>query len=343
MLLDIIVPHYKEPWSVGKKFFDMLDLQRGADFGQFRVIVVNDGEEYHLPDECFDGRPYEVTQIDIPHGGVSAARNAGLEAATAEWVNFCDYDDMYTNVYALKSVMDVLPKAVQFDLLWTPFIAEDRTTNHEMWLHLRDDMNVVFCHGKYWRRSFLMETGLRFDTEINFSEDSEFCAVAETMLENERVGRIDPIMPAYMWVYRENSVTTTPGRYVECKENLFHRHKKLCEAFRQRYPYERYCAQIARTIIDGYHVLNLPVLPPSLIPLRHKVREFYLEHKEDFWKCDKNTMREIKAVSREENVLTNPTPDVMRDLANPKTLIDESVSVTEWLRRLESEENDDEI
>ena len=43
MLLDIIVPHYKEPWEVGRPLFEMLALQRGVSFSDFRVILVNDG------------------------------------------------------------------------------------------------------------------------------------------------------------------------------------------------------------------------------------------------------------------------------------------------------------
>ena len=43
--LDLIVTHYKEPWSVGKKFFDMLALQRDINFDDVGVILVNDGEE----------------------------------------------------------------------------------------------------------------------------------------------------------------------------------------------------------------------------------------------------------------------------------------------------------
>lgn len=106
-MLDIIVTHYDEPWETGAKFFQMLDIQRKVDFQQIRVILVNDGEEHSLPSEYFEGRPYRVTQISIPHAGISAARNAGIEKATAEWICFCDFDDMFADVYSLWSVLNV--------------------------------------------------------------------------------------------------------------------------------------------------------------------------------------------------------------------------------------------
>ena len=43
MKLDIIVPHYKEPWDVCRYLFSSLELQRGVPFNMVRVIVVNDG------------------------------------------------------------------------------------------------------------------------------------------------------------------------------------------------------------------------------------------------------------------------------------------------------------
>ena len=41
LLLDIIVPHYKEPWSVGKPLFDMLSMQHGVSSKNFRVILLS--------------------------------------------------------------------------------------------------------------------------------------------------------------------------------------------------------------------------------------------------------------------------------------------------------------
>ena len=52
-MLDIIIPHYTESWEVGKKFFVMLDLQRGIDFNQIHVILVNDGLENSFPEEYY--------------------------------------------------------------------------------------------------------------------------------------------------------------------------------------------------------------------------------------------------------------------------------------------------
>lgn len=137
-MLDIIMPHYDEPWEEGEKFFTMLDLQRDVDFSQIKVILVNDGPEHRLPDELFSHRPYQVEQICIEHGGVSAARNAGIEHSTAEWLCFCDFDDMFAETYALRSVLNVLP-APKYDILWADFYAENKVRDGKLKIYTRGE------------------------------------------------------------------------------------------------------------------------------------------------------------------------------------------------------------
>ena len=73
--LDIIVPHYKEPWSVCKYLFDTIACQRGILFDNLKVIVVNDGEDGALDIEHFHSYPFLVINYIKEHAGVSAARN----------------------------------------------------------------------------------------------------------------------------------------------------------------------------------------------------------------------------------------------------------------------------
>ena len=106
-MLDIIITHYKEDWAVCKKQFQMLDLQRCVDWNKIRVTVINDGGQ-HIPDGKLADLCYPVKQVDIQHGGVSRARNAGIEIATEPWIMFLDCDDCFANVYALYDIMNIL-------------------------------------------------------------------------------------------------------------------------------------------------------------------------------------------------------------------------------------------
>lgn len=322
MLLDIIVTHYKEPWQTGEKFFSMLSQQRGIDFNDIRVILVNDGEENKLPEEYFSGRPYRVEQICIEHAGVSAARNAGQKYATADWVAFCDFDDTFANIYSLRDVLNVLP-APGFDLLWADIVCENKKDDGGMSIYMQGE-NYVFVHGKYIRRQFLLDNELWFDTEIWYSEDSEWCAILDTVVDHKRVGKIKTDFPVYVWCYTPNSVTTTPGRRAEMQVCSYIRDKKVCEAFEKRMPYERYCAMVARTVTNLYYAQNVDNIPEVLLPVKEDFKLFWKDHKKFYFDTPAETMNLVKKASRNEYTILDK-----------KKIKD--ISVEEWLRQIEAE------
>lgn len=332
-ILDIIVPHYREPWAAGSKFFAMLDLQRGIDFDQIHVIVVQDGEEGKLPDECFRGRPYTVDCLTIPHGGVSAARNAGLKFAQDDWVMFCDYDDVFAHVYALRDILSVLP-APGYDLLWADFIAEDRTKDGQTVCHRRGQ-NFVFIHAKLYRRQFLLENGLFFPEDLEYNEDSAFNAIADTYLETQRVGKIEAALPLYVWCFNAGSATATQGNRGKALAGLYARNKKVCDVFRRRVPFDRYIAMIARTIWDAYHALNVEELTPELEEMREDFKGWYARHKILFDMTDDETMQETGKIS----ALAHTRGDEEEKARWPNehtTKFLENRSLEEWLKGVET-------
>jgi glycosyltransferase involved in cell wall biosynthesis len=59
-----------------------------------QVIVVDDGSTDSTAEVC-SRLPRSVTYIRAENKGVSAARNRGIAASTAEWIAFCDSDDLW--------------------------------------------------------------------------------------------------------------------------------------------------------------------------------------------------------------------------------------------------------
>ena len=331
-MLDIIVPHYQEPWETGSKFFAMLDLQRGINFDDIHVIVVQDGEEGKLPDEHFRSRPYTVDYLVIPHGGVSAARNAGLDFARSEWVMFCDFDDTFANVYALRDILNVLP-APGYDMLYVDFIAEDKMKDGSMQYHPRAQ-NVVFVHGKLWRRQWLISHDVKFETDLTFNEDSAFCTTINAMMDYTHTGRIETSAPAYVWCYNENSATTTPGNRGKALRGLYERNKKICEIFRQKMPYRQYTAMIARTVWDTYHALNVEELTPELTEMLEDFKGWYRANKALYLMADEESMRETYEISRAEHTRGDQEEEA-RWAVDHVSKFREDISLEEWLKGVE--------
>ena len=251
--LDIIVTHYKEDWQVGEKLFMILNLQRGLGQHVFRVTIVNDGEDCHLPDTPLLGLRYPVRQIDIPHGGVSAARNAGLDAAEADWIMFCDFDDTFASIYALRDIFNVLP-AEKYNMLHCSLVAEDFTNGRSILYHPPAKQDYVYCHGKLYRRRFLLDNDLRFDTELNFNEDSEFNAVLVTKCHYSTIGYVKSEFPVYAWICRDGSVTHS-GREDEAAFGQFRRNLKVTAANEPRGA-EFYNGMITRTVYDTWYMVQ---------------------------------------------------------------------------------------
>lgn len=105
-LLSIIVPVY----DVERYLPKCIDSILAQTFTDFELILVEDGSPDNCPALC-DAAAAKDTRIRVIHqknGGLSAARNAGLDAARGEWIGFVDSDD-----YIAPEMYEALYKAVQ--------------------------------------------------------------------------------------------------------------------------------------------------------------------------------------------------------------------------------------
>ena len=255
-MLDIIITHYKEPWEVCRKLFLSLDMQRVVKWDEIHVTVINDGG-HRLPDEKLAEMGFRVEQLDIPHGGVSAARNAGIEHATGDWIMFCDCDDSFSNIYALMDIQNVLTKdsLQRYDLLWAMVAEEDCIQGAHLIYLMPKQKIFVFCHGKVYRRQFLIDENIRFDTTLTFNEDSFFNAVIIARTPYQRIGEIKSHAPVYAWIRRENSVTTSSNAPDDGAYCQFRRNMMVTEENRLHRARENYCGMVTRTAYDTFYMI----------------------------------------------------------------------------------------
>ena len=89
--ISVIVPVYK----VEKYLNECIDSILQQTFADFELILVDDGSPDNCPALCdaAAAKDSRVRVIHKPNGGVSTARNAGLDAAKGSWIAFVDSDD----------------------------------------------------------------------------------------------------------------------------------------------------------------------------------------------------------------------------------------------------------
>ena len=92
MLFTVIIPVY----NVENYLEECAGSVLSQDFGDFEVVLVDDGST-DSSGEIADGiaaKDERVRALHRPNGGLSAARNTGLDVARGEYVLFVDSDDM---------------------------------------------------------------------------------------------------------------------------------------------------------------------------------------------------------------------------------------------------------
>lgn len=90
-LISVIIPVY----NVEEFLARCVDSILAQTYRNLEVILVNDGSKDTSGAICdiYGARDKRVTVIHKENGGLSSARNAGIEAATGEYLSFIDSDD----------------------------------------------------------------------------------------------------------------------------------------------------------------------------------------------------------------------------------------------------------
>jgi glycosyltransferase involved in cell wall biosynthesis len=88
-LVSVVVPTYQRAHTLRESVESLL-VQRGVGF---EVLVVDDGSTDDTPAVLGAIHDPHLRVLRIPHGGVAAARNAGIAASAAPFIAFHDSDD----------------------------------------------------------------------------------------------------------------------------------------------------------------------------------------------------------------------------------------------------------
>lgn len=286
--LTLVVLHYKEPWDVCKFLFDSIELQHGINFDDFKVLVVNDGDECVLDKSLFDNYKYEIEYVIKPHGGISDTRNYGIEHADTPYLMFCDSDDGFLSLYGLHLIFGAINEG--FDLCIGSFIEEQPIDGE--WRIFRRDKSPVFCHAKVYRRQFLIDKNLRFDRRLWFSEDSVFNNLA--MHEAERDGKIKYIeTPFYLWAWNAESTVRKDREMIVLREyeQVMTMRTLICEGLKERGFQDDYMKSVCLTIADSYCDFNEPQFLKAgheklVERAEREFKKFYRKFSHDFMTCD---------------------------------------------------------
>ena len=320
MKLQILVPQYNETDDVVKPLLDSIALQQNVPFEEIGVIICNDGSDTHLTEEFLNSYPFLVEYHLEPHRGVSATRNACLDYATADYVMFCDADDMFYNACGLWILFREMETG--FDSMISAFTEETRDINTGGVAYVNHDQDSTFVHGKVHRRKYLLDYGIRFNDELTIHEDSYFNILCQNLSKNVKYCQT----PFYLWKWRDNSVCRHDPKYIlKTYRNMLDSNDSLVDEFLRRGVNDKAMFYLAFMVFDAYYTMN----KPEWIDQENKeyrdsterrFADYYVKHKKMWDSIADNDKMQISNMVRSRSVMEG-----MRM---------ESTTIEAWLRHV---------
>lgn len=191
-MISVIVPIYNVAGYVG----DCVRSILAQSLGDFELIAVDDGSTDGSGDiarTAAQGDP-RFRLIARANGGLSAARNTGLEAATGDLIAFVDSDDTLAPDYLERLERALRETGADWVACGIVFHGPDHEMRHSArhdaprlleqqpdlplpQVYPLDDWRDVVCHfpsawNKLYRRSLI--GGIRFDEGLNYEDHAFF-------------------------------------------------------------------------------------------------------------------------------------------------------------------------
>ena len=219
MRFSIIIPCYK----VEQYLRQCVDSVLAQTFEDYEVILVDDGSPDGSPAICdeYGEKSDKVKVIHKSNGGLSDARNAGLDVAQGDYVMFLDSDDWWDDVDALKKInASITESGADITIIGMKkyFSREDRmgdvrtpkkcdkvTTTlsraQVLQQYMQGNIFVACAWDKVVHRTLIEKDNQRF-VKCQLSEDIEWCC--KLLLKDPQIDVLDESF----YVYRQQVATS---------------------------------------------------------------------------------------------------------------------------------------
>ncbi len=178
--VSVIVPVY----NAEKTLHRCVDSILAQTFTDFELILVNDGSSDDSGNIC-DEYAIDDSRVIVIHkenGGVSSARNKGIDAVKGEWISFVDSDDLIAPEFFSSFSYDADLEICGIKLFGTTHSQQLPDSQHlqntnEIYAWLTSNCHrgyVPSPWAKIFRTSIIKNNNIRFNPSIIRGEDAIF-------------------------------------------------------------------------------------------------------------------------------------------------------------------------
>lgn len=189
--ISVIVPVYNSESTLQKCVQSLLTQRENIE-----IILVDDGSD-DLSGKICDDYSNKISFIKVIHkknGGVSSARNAGLNIATGKYIMFCDSDDYVESEWSSKllSVIKMNPDSfvscniTRESTYERPIFKTINKIKELSYFELYKRGLSAYTWNKIYLREKIENNQLRFDATRSFAEDVffnvEYCSLCNSCI-----------------------------------------------------------------------------------------------------------------------------------------------------------------
>lgn len=176
-LVSIVVPVYNGETSISKTIKSVLD----QSYKNLELVIVDDGSTDDTSKIVGGFEDSRIVLKQIPNGGVSHARNVGIDTATGSYISFLDADDTYERDFVETMLSHI--KNTDSDLCFCGYNTitnesrQPRNTSFSTANVLQDYLLgkvAIQTAGWFVKKSVIDNNAIRFMENISWGEDIEF-------------------------------------------------------------------------------------------------------------------------------------------------------------------------
>ncbi|MBQ3477506.1 MAG: glycosyltransferase family 2 protein [Clostridia bacterium] len=323
MKLQLLIPQFNETDEVMRPMLESIGTQQGVDLkNDIEVIIGNDGSDIKLSEALLGSFSYPIRYAHFEHSGLPGTRGRLFDMATADYVMFCDADDMLLTNLALYTIFAFTDRGC--DALVCDFMEEvvDRKTGRSVFFPHKKDS--TFVHGKVYRRQFLMDNHIVWHPDVKCHEDSGYNSLALKVAKDVKHCQI----PLYLWKWREGSICRKDPLYVpKTYTRMIYSNGWLVKDLLDRGLVEEAKYYVAVLVYGTYYMLNKRIwLDPLNTQYRYETekcfQDYYRKHRAMFLAVDPKVR---------DSVIAGTKRRVLRE-----GVLLEQFTFDEWIRHIEA-------
>ena len=188
-------------YNTGKYLNDSIGslLEQSCSFNIIQIILINDGSLDNSHEVCLKYKkkyPHNIIYKNIEHGGISKARNIGLEYVKGEYINFLDPDDLWDskafeyvlNFYKQHKSIDLVAGRIKyFEGKAGYHLLDFKFTKTRVVNLFKEYRYIQLSASSCFIRSKIIKN-LKFIEEIKFAEDVRY--INTLLLYKPKIGYI---------------------------------------------------------------------------------------------------------------------------------------------------------